>query len=96
MVWMACSLSLSKNASQYDCLQLIPKGSIISPLPKEFERIFGKRANDFDRAILAMKMAKELGLVIILKGHFTLIAAPDGKGYFNPTGNIPKQSTLHN
>ena len=35
----------------------------------------------------AMKMAKELRLVIILKGHFTLIAAPDGKGYFNPTGN---------
>lgn len=72
---------------QKDLLQLIPKGSILSPHPKEFERIFGPTANDFDRAILAMKMAKELGLVIILKGHFTLIAAPDGKGYFNPTGN---------
>ncbi len=72
---------------QKDLLQLIPKGSILSPHPKEFERIFGPTANDFDRALLAIQKAKELGLVIILKGHFTLIAAPDGKGYFNPTGN---------
>jgi NAD(P)H-hydrate epimerase len=72
---------------QKDLLPLIPAGSILSPHPKEFERMFGASVNDFDRAILAMKMAKELGLVIILKGHFTLIASPDGKGYFNPTGN---------
>lgn len=72
---------------QKDLLQLIPKGSILSPHPKEFERIFGPTANDFDRALLAIQKAKEQGLVIILKGHFTLIAAPDGKGYFNPTGN---------
>ncbi len=72
---------------QKDLLPLIPAGSILSPHPKEFERMFGQSVNDFDRAILAMKMAKELGLVIILKGHFTLIASPDGKGYFNPTGN---------
>lgn len=72
---------------QKDLLQLIPKGSILSPHPKEFERIFGPSANDFDRALLSIQKARELGLVIVLKGHFTLIAAPDGKAYFNPTGN---------
>jgi len=79
--------ALNITGLQKDLLQLLPKGSILTPHPKEFERIFGPSANDFDRALLATQKAKELGLVIVLKGHFTLIASPDGKGYFNPTGN---------
>ena len=33
------------------------------------------------------KKAKELNLVIVLKGHYTIIATPGGKVYFNSTGN---------
>ena len=36
---------------------------------------------------LALQKAKELNIFIVLKGHHTLIATPDGKGYFNSTGN---------
>jgi hydroxyethylthiazole kinase-like uncharacterized protein yjeF len=67
--------------------KLIPVKSIITPHPKEFERLFGNSENDFDRIYLAMKKAKELDIYIVLKGHHTLIATPEGKGYFNSTGN---------
>jgi hydroxyethylthiazole kinase-like uncharacterized protein yjeF len=65
----------------------IPAQSIITPHPKEFERLFGKSQNDFERIELALQKAKEFNIFIILKGHHSLIAAPNGKGYFNSTGN---------
>ena len=75
---------LSENNFLY---KLIPKGSILTPHPKEFERLFGKTNSDFDRINLALSKAKELNIYIILKGHFTFIATPEEKGFFNSTGN---------
>ncbi|MGH2646983.1 MAG: NAD(P)H-hydrate dehydratase, partial [Ginsengibacter sp.] len=75
---------LSNYSSLY---KSIPPQSIITPHPKEFERLFGKSTNDFQRMNLALKKAKELKIFIVLKGHYTLIATPEGKGYFNSTGN---------
>ena len=68
-------------------LNKIPSHSILTPHPKEFERIFGKSSNDFERLQLAQQKAKELEVIIVLKGHHTLIATPGGKTYFNNTGN---------
>jgi hydroxyethylthiazole kinase-like uncharacterized protein yjeF len=65
----------------------IPPGSILTPHPGEFERLFGKATNHFERVNLALANAAELQSVIILKTKFTLIACPDGNAYFNPTGN---------
>ena len=67
--------------------QHIPKGSILTPHPKEFERLFGPSANDFERNALQREKARGLGIHIILKGAHTCIAAPDGRCYFNATGN---------
>ncbi len=75
---------LSKYLSLY---KSIPSQSIITPHPKEFERLFGKTRNDFAMIDLALQKAKELNIFIVLKGHHTLIATPDGKGFFNSTGN---------
>ena len=75
---------ISENKELY---QLIPAHSIITPHPKEFERLFGKSISDFDRIQLALSKAKELNIFIVLKGHHTFIASPDGKGFFNSTGN---------
>jgi len=75
---------LSENQELY---QLIPAGSIITPHPKEFERLFGKSNSDFDRINLCLQKAKELNIFIVLKGHYTFIASPQGKGFFNSTGN---------
>jgi ADP-dependent NAD(P)H-hydrate dehydratase / NAD(P)H-hydrate epimerase len=79
--------ALNIISSQKEMLKLIPPGSILTPHPKEFERMFGETANEFERIQLALQTAKELNLVIVVKGHYTLVAAPDGKAYFNSTGN---------
>jgi hydroxyethylthiazole kinase-like uncharacterized protein yjeF len=72
---------------QKDFLQLIPAGSILTPHPKEFERLFGKTANEFERQELALKKANELNVIIVLKGHHSFIATTDNKGFYNSTGN---------
>lgn len=64
----------------------ITAGSVITPHPKEFERLFGKTENEFDRMNLALEKSLQYNLVIVVKGHHTLIAA-NGKGWFNTTGN---------
>jgi hydroxyethylthiazole kinase-like uncharacterized protein yjeF len=79
--------ALNILASQKDLYKLIPAGSILTPHPKEFERLFGESSSDFARVELALQKARELNSIIILKGHHTFIATPDQKGFFNNTGN---------
>lgn len=62
-------------------------GSILTPHPKEFERLFGKTDNSFERLKLQREMAMKYGFYIVLKGAHTSIASPDGSVYFNSTGN---------
>ncbi len=68
-------------------LQIIPEGSILTPHPKEFERIVGEWKNEFERLEKQKKLAKDLKSVVVLKGANTSIAAPDGTVYFNSSGN---------
>jgi len=68
-------------------LELIPKNSILTPHPKEFERLFGSSKNSYERMLKAQEMAQEHHLIIILKGRYTLIATPDGNLTFNSSGN---------
>lgn len=68
-------------------LSLLPRNCIITPHPKEFDRLFGKSANDFERMRLAIEKSEEYKIYIVLKGHHTLITTPDKKAYFNSTGN---------
>lgn len=78
---------LNTIAAHPKLLQKLPANTIITPHPKEFERLFGSSANHFERLSLALKMAEQLKIIIVLKGKFTCIATPAGKAYFNPTGN---------
>lgn len=66
---------------------LVPKGSIITPHPKEFERLFGKTQNSFERLQLARKMATEFGIFMVLKDHHTQIITPNNLVFYNITGN---------
>jgi ADP-dependent NAD(P)H-hydrate dehydratase / NAD(P)H-hydrate epimerase len=68
-------------------LNEIPPHSILTPHPKEFERLFGPAENDFDKLRLAAEKARLHNIVIVLKGHHTFIAMPDGRTFFNSTGN---------
>jgi NAD(P)H-hydrate epimerase len=78
---------LNLISSDKKLLKKIPQNSILTPHPKEFERVFGETKNDFERIQLAQQKAGELDIVIVLKGHHTCIATPGGKVYFNNTGN---------
>ncbi len=66
---------------------LLPAGSILTPHPKEFERLTGTATDDFDRINKVRALAAKLRVVIVLKGHHTLVATPGGQCYFNNTGN---------
>ena len=70
-----------------DLLEKIPVYSILTPHPKEFERLFGKTDNSYQRMLKASEMAVKYQFVVILKGAHTLIALPDGQLIFNSTGN---------
>ncbi|UOE41818.1 NAD(P)H-hydrate dehydratase [Chryseobacterium suipulveris] len=68
-------------------LKMIPKNSVITPHPKEFERLFGVSENSFERLETAKKNARELGIYIVLKDHHTQIITPENKVFYNITGN---------
>lgn len=79
--------ALNIIAAEPALLERIPKGSILTPHPKEFERLFGKAEHDFARNELQRAKARELEIVLIVKGANTCIADARGDCYFNATGN---------
>ena len=79
--------ALNLLASDTDLLNLVPPGAILTPHPKEFERLAGKSENDFDRLNKLSTFAGLHQLYVVLKGAHTVIASPRGNCYFNMTGN---------
>lgn len=65
----------------------IPANTIITPHPKEFERLFGKTDNSFQRLELAIEKARSYQIYIVLKDHHTQVITPKGAVYYNNTGN---------
>lgn len=68
-------------------LERLPHGTILTPHLREFERMFGKCASAFERLQRQREMSIKLGVIIVLKGHYTSISSPEGKLAFNSTGN---------
>jgi NAD(P)H-hydrate epimerase len=68
-------------------LAFIPRDSVLTPHPKEFERLAGKWKNDFERLEMQRQFAVKYGVVVVLKGAHTSVCLPDGNCYFNSTGN---------
>lgn len=79
--------ALNIIAGEPAIFDIIPKGSILTPHPKEFERLFGETADSFARWQVQSLEARRRGLVIVLKGAYSSIATPDGHTFINPTGN---------
>jgi len=67
-------------------LNEIKENSILTPHPKEFERLFGTTKDDFERINTALERSAKNNFIVVLKGKYTLIAHK-GKGWFNDTGN---------
>ena len=79
--------ALNLIASHKTWLGLLPPGTILTPHPKEFERLFGTTENPDERIHLLRERSTAHKLVILLKGAGTLVAVPSGRLYKNTTGN---------
>ncbi len=68
-------------------LAKIPPKTILTPHLKEFDRLFGDHENMAQRINSAVAVAKKYDLVLVLKGHKTLVT--DGSlSFINTTGNV--------
>lgn len=70
-----------------EMLDMLPKGSVITPHPGEFARLAGKSDNGYIQFRRACDMARSYGIYVVLKGAYTAIFTPDGECHFNSTGN---------
>jgi NAD(P)H-hydrate epimerase len=79
--------ALNTIATHPELLKVIPAGTVITPHPKELDRLFGETKNDFERLHKAMEKSKEWQIHIVLKGYRTAVIDPAGHVSFNSTGN---------
>jgi len=79
--------ALNLVAARKELLKQIPENSILTPHPKEFERIAGAYQNGYDRLMKQIDFARHYKIIVVYKGANTTIALPDGRCYFNSTGN---------
>ena len=68
-------------------LAFLPKNSILTPHPKELERLIGKTESDYERYDKLREFAFKHGVYVVLKGAHTAVACPDATVSFNSTGN---------
>jgi len=76
-------------ASRPDVLDRLRGRAVLTPHPGEFARLAGRTNAEVvkHRLELAPEFATRHGVTLVLKGYRTLIAAPDGRVFVNPTGN---------
>ena len=76
-------LNLFRNKNYVRCAK------ILTPHPGEMARLIGTTVDavEKNRIKSAVSLAKELGVVVVLKGHQTVVASEQGCVYINKTGN---------
>ncbi|MFP4845934.1 NAD(P)H-hydrate dehydratase [Winogradskyella sp. PE311] len=74
---------LAKNKA---LLKLLPEQTILTPHPKELERLIGKWSDDFDKLDKVKKFSKKYKVIVLIKGAHS-ITVFDSKLYINTTGN---------
>jgi NAD(P)H-hydrate epimerase len=68
-------------------IKKIPPNSILTPHPKELERLLGSFSDEWKRMKAIQDFTNQYKIYLILKGHYTSIFTPEKKVYFNSTGN---------
>jgi NAD(P)H-hydrate epimerase len=79
--------ALNILALNKDWLTLLPPHTVLTPHPKEFDRLFGTCASGYERLHKATAMAVEHKVCILLKGAYSATCTPEGNVYVNTTGN---------
>jgi NAD(P)H-hydrate epimerase len=80
---------LNALVGHLDILTAIKVPTALTPHPGEFQRLSGQTvpSDIHERIALARSFAAEHQVVLVLKGSPSLVVAPDGTCYLNPTGN---------
>lgn len=74
---------LAQNKS---LLKLLPKQSVLTPHPKELQRLVGEWTDDFDKLAKVEAFSTKYNLIILIKGAHSITVYKD-KHYVNTTGN---------
>lgn len=87
-----CPLVLDADAlnllsSHRHLIPLLPAGTVLTPHPKEFDRLAGASSSAFERLQRAREWAVRHRVVMVLKGAHTVVISPQGELAFNSTGN---------
>lgn len=75
---------LSKNKTW---LSFLPSNTILTPHPKEFDRLTQSHPSGYARWKTQVEFSKRYGVYVVLKGAYTSVSTPLGKTFFNSTGN---------
>ncbi len=73
-------------AKESRLLSLIPPKTVITPHPKELQRLIGAWSNDFERIEKTKKFSEKYNIIIVVKGAHTQIIYKDSI-FINSTGN---------
>ncbi|QJX47090.1 NAD(P)H-hydrate dehydratase [Hymenobacter taeanensis] len=79
--------ALNLLGANRELLDLLPPDTLLTPHPKEFERLTEPARDDYHRLELLRNFARQRRCYCVLKGAYTALATPDGTLYFNSTGN---------
>lgn len=70
-----------------ELLVMLHEQCVLTPHPKEFERLAGNAENSLDRLNKAVRFVQDHACCLVLKDAITAIIHPNGTVYFNTTGN---------
>jgi NAD(P)H-hydrate epimerase len=68
-------------------MKFVPKNTVLTPHPKEFDRLFGNSESAYYRLQKQLEKSKAHSIYILLKGAHSSLSTPSGEVYFNSTGN---------
>ncbi|PVH26809.1 NAD(P)H-hydrate dehydratase [Sphingobacterium corticibacter] len=79
--------ALNLLAQHPESLSDLPPGSILTPHPKELQRLLGSWTDDWEKLEKTRAFAQQHQVVVLIKGANTAVVLPDGTIHFNTTGN---------
>lgn len=79
--------ALNIMATHAHTIYPLNRQTVLTPHPGEFRRLAGDWADDMERLQKQISFARNYGAVVVLKGAHTSVTMPDGRVFFNSTGN---------
>ena len=79
--------ALNILAENKNWMEKLPENSILTPHPGEFKRLVGDSENSYFRIQKQIEFSKKYKVIVVLKGAFTSVSTPDGRLFFNSSGN---------